>query len=329
MGSRRSIGGPLTVGIVLMVLLLALAVGWQVLVWTDWQSRPTLDWLLLILGTVLFVLVMAGLVWLCAWLVAEVRLNQRQRAFLDAVTHEMKTPLASFRLGLDTLGRHELAGERRSEFIERMQEDLDRLDHTVGQVLAAARAEERRRIPAHKLEAIELVEILEGCVAPLRERHALEPEAIRITGPQAAFVRGDPAEIGLIFGNLLENAIKYSDDPIDVRVHVRAGGDGRVHIEIADRGIGIPPWELRKIFHRFYRAGRDVQRQAAGLGLGLFVVRAMVKRQGGRIVARSEGAGRGSRFEVTLRAASRDAVRSPTAEEARMAEEPSRAWHAS
>ncbi len=87
-----------------------------------------------------------------------------------------------------------------------------------------------------------------------------------------------------------------------MRVEVGESSDGRVTVEIADRGIGIPPWELRKIFRRFYRAGRDVQRQVAGLGLGLFVVRSMVKRQGGRVVAKSEGAGRGSRFLVTLRA---------------------------
>jgi signal transduction histidine kinase len=313
MGARRSIGGPLTVGIVLMVLLLALAVGWQVLVWSGTttplvEDLPTLDWVLLVLGTLFFVLVMVGLVWLCAWLVQEVRLNQRQRAFLDAVTHEMKTPLASFRLGLDTLGRHELERARRDEFIERMQEDLDRLDHTVGQVLAAARAEERGRVPLRKREYVELLEVLEECAAPLLERHHLPRDSVRIESRGPIWVRGDRAELGLIFGNLIENAIKYSDvdEPVDVRVEIRSASDGRVTVEIADRGIGIPPWELRKIFQRFYRAGREVQRHVAGLGLGLFVVRSMVKRQGGRIVAQSEGAGRGSRFLVTLRGDARD-----------------------
>jgi signal transduction histidine kinase len=139
--AKRSIGLPLTMGIVLMVLVLALAVGWQVLLWSDPQAvsdgLSTVDWVLLVLGTLFFGVLLVGLVWLCTRLVKEVLLNQRQRAFLDAVTHEMKTPLASFRLGLDTLGRHSLSGERRAEFIERMSEDLDRLDQTVGQVLAA------------------------------------------------------------------------------------------------------------------------------------------------------------------------------------------------
>jgi signal transduction histidine kinase len=303
--ARRSVGIPLTVGIVMLLLLLALAAGWQVLVWSEPSPLSgevsTLDWVLLILGSVFFVLVIIGLVWLCSWLVAEVRLNQRQRAFLDAVTHEMKTPLASFRLGLDTLGRHELGAERRREFITRMQEDLDRLDHTVHQVLSAARAEERGRIPRRKQDGVFLGEVLEGSVETIRERHALSEDAIRVRSRSGIRVRGDAAELGLIFGNLLENAVKYSDDPVIVRVSVEVSGDGRVRIDIADSGIGIPPGELRKIFRRFYRVGREVQRQVAGLGLGLFVVRNMVRRQGGRIRAKSEGAGRGSRFVVTLR----------------------------
>ena len=91
--------------------------------------------------------------------------------------------------------------------------------------------------------------------------------------------------------------------PVAIRVRVSAKGEDRVDVAISDRGIGIPARELRKIFQRFYRAGRDVQRTAAGLGLGLFIVRSLVRRQGGRVIARSEGSGAGSRFVVTLRAA--------------------------
>ncbi|MGI9591825.1 MAG: sensor histidine kinase, partial [Myxococcota bacterium] len=107
----------------------------------------------------------------------------------------------------------------------------------------------------------------------------------------------------LIFRNLIENAVKYSDTPAEVSVRVGTGDDGRVEVEIADQGIGIPSGELRKIFQRFYRVGRDVQRTAAGLGLGLYIVRNLVRRQGGRVVARSDGWGHGSRFVVTLRGA--------------------------
>ena len=301
---RRSIGGPLAIGIVSMVLVLALGVGWQILVWRDEPGTEagmsTFDMVLFGFGTLFFLMVFAGLVWLSVKLVLEMRTNQSQRAFIDAVTHELKTPLASFRLGLETLDRHELAPEKRAEFLGRMGEDLDRLEYTVTQVLAAARAEEVR-VPKRERRSVDLREVLGANVQELRERHALEPEAVLLDRSRRLRVRGDEAELGLIFRNLLENAVKYSDDPIRIRVGIVEVPDGRVRVEISDQGIGIPKQELGRIFNRFYRAGRDVQRQVSGLGLGLFVVRTLLRKHGGGIVALSEGAGRGSRFVVTLR----------------------------
>ncbi len=303
--ARRSIGFPLTLGIVLLILVLVLAVGWQILVWSGAGSvergLTNLDWIFFVLGAVCFLLIIVGLVWLCAWLVREIGVNQRQRAFLDAVTHEMKTPLASLRLYLDTLERHDPERERRHQFLERMRGDLERLDQTVEQVLTAARAEESRS--RARLERVALSELLEECIAEIRTSHRLPEGAVRLEAGPGTTVRGDAGELSLVFRNLLENAVKYSDEPVEVNVRVVDAEDGRVEVEIADRGIGIPARELRKIFQRFYRVGRDVQRTAAGLGLGLFIVRNLVRRQGGRVVARSEGWGQGSRFVVTLRAA--------------------------
>jgi signal transduction histidine kinase len=315
---RRSIGFPLALGIVLALLTAALAVGWQVLLVGDWrpvaQGLTTLHWVLIVLGSLFFVMVIAGLVWLSAWLVREMRLNQRQQAFLDAVTHEMKTPLASLRLYLETFSRHDLPPERRRAFLERMREDVQRLDHTVGQVLAATRAELRSRAPA---EPFDLPSLLHSSVEEVRQRHGLPEDAVRLLpGPPATAV-GNRAELQVVFRNLLENAVRYSDGAVDVRVSVQRLGGGRVCVEIADRGIGIERRELRRIFQRFYQARRDVQRQAQGLGLGLFVVRQLVRRQGGAVEARSEGPGRGSRFRVTLRTPAREAA--PAARPERMA----------
>ena len=305
MRTRRSIGFPLTLGIILLILVLALAVGWQILVWSGAGSvergLTNLDWIFFVLGAVCFLLIIVGLVWLCAWLVREIGVNQHQRAFLDAVTHEMKTPLASLRLYLDTLERHDPERERRHEFLGRMRGDLERLDQTVEQVLTAARAEESRS--RARLERVVLSELLEECIAEICTSHHLPEGAVRLENGRGAMVKGDAGELSLVFRNLLENAVKYSDEPVEVKVRVVDAADGRVKVEIADRGIGIPSGELRKIFQRFYRVGRDVQRTAVGLGLGLFIVRNLVRRQGGRVVARSEGWGQGSRFVVTLRAA--------------------------
>jgi len=148
-----------------------------------------------------------------------------------------------------------------------------------------------------------LVPLLDECIEELRARHELPASAVQLSARAATSVRGNRAELAVVFRNLLENAAKYSDAPVEIRVRVSAKGDDRVDVAISDRGIGIPATELRKIFQRFYRARRDVQRTAVGLGLGLFIVRNLVRRQGGRVVARSKGSGAGSRFVVTLRSA--------------------------
>ena len=302
---RRSIGFPLALAVVLSVIALGLGVGWQILVVGELEPMTRgltpLRWVLIVLGSVFFVLIIVGLVLLCAWLVREMRLNQRQQAFLDAVTHEMKTPLAALRLYLETLDRHDPGPERRRDFLARMQEDVQRLERTVSQVLVAARAEApaRRSSP----EPLDLGALLEPSVHEIRERHGLPASAIRVVEHAPTRALGNAAELSVVFRNLLENAVKYSESPPEVRVSIERTPDGRVQVEIADRGIGIERGELRKIFQRFYRVGRDVQRQAAGLGLGLFIVGNLVRRNGGRVVARSEGSGRGSRFVVTLRAA--------------------------
>lgn len=303
MAARRSIGFPVTLGVVLTIMALALAVGWQVLVFSDARSvareLAPVDWVLFVLGVVFFALIIGGLLWLMSWLVREMRLNQRQHAFLDAVTHEMKTPLASLRLYVDTFARHDPDPAQRREFLERMYGDLRRLDETIDQVLTAARAEDSVR--RGKSEPVPLRSLLESCIEELGERYSLPRSAVRLDADPGETIFGNPGELAVIFRNLLENAVKYSEAPVEVLVQVRAAGGDRVVVDISDQGIGIPRVELRKIFQRFYRVGRDVKRTASGLGLGLFIVRNLVRRQGGRIVARSEGSGQGSRFVVTLR----------------------------
>jgi signal transduction histidine kinase len=302
--NRRSIGLALALGITLSVVAVGLGVGWQLLVVAlgpVTRGLTAMHWGLIVLGSLLSLLILVGLVLLCVWLVREIRVNQRQQAFLDAVTHEMKTPLAALRLYLETLGRHDPAPERRRAFLTRMGEDVERLERTVAQVLAAARAE--TPAASRPAEPIDLTALLSGLAEEVRKRHGLAPEAVRIERRRPLPALGDATELGLVFRNLLENAIKYSEPPVEVRVELEEGTDGRVRAAISDRGIGIERRELRKIFQRFYRASRDVQRQAAGLGLGLFIVRSLVRRNGGNVEALSEGPRRGSRFVVTLRAA--------------------------
>jgi len=302
---RRSIRLPLALGIVLAVLALTLAVAWNVVVVSDLgpvaERLSALHWALLVAGSLFFAALIAGLLLLSAWLVREMRHSQRQQAFLDAVTHEMKTPLASLRLYLDTLGMRDPGPELRAEFLGRMREDVERLERTVVHVLAAARAAAWTRRP-HR-EPVALGPMLEACVREVRERYRLPPEAVRLEVERGAVALGQSDELALAFGNLIDNAVKYSGPDVEVRVRAAPAGDGAVRVEIEDRGVGIPPGELRRIFLPFYRAGLDVQRRVAGLGLGLFIVRWIVQRHGGRVKAHSEGPGHGSHFTVSLRAA--------------------------
>jgi signal transduction histidine kinase len=298
---RRSITYPLALGITLMVLALALGIAWQVLVVRGWRPAASgltaAHWVAIVLGSVFALVMIAGLILLCVWLVREIRFGQRQQAFIDAVTHELKTPIASLQLYLDTLQRRELAPDRQRAFVARMQEDVARLERTVMHVLASARSEERVRVrPA---DPVDLTAIVRDAADDVRRAHALPAEAIAIARKRPLTALGDAAELAVVFRNLIENAVKYSRSPVEIRVALEETPDGRVRAQIADRGIGIEPRELRRIFGRFYQVGRD----AAGLGLGLFIVNSLVRRNGGRVEARSEGVGRGSRFTVTLRAA--------------------------
>ena len=301
---RGSIRLPLTIGIVLGLLALVLAVAWNVIVVSDLgpvaERLSALHWALLVAGSLFFALLIAGLALLCAWLVREMRQSQRQQAFLDTVTHEMKTPLASLRLYLETLGLRDPGPERRLLFLDRMREDVERLERTVDQVLAAARAAARARSP--RREPVPLGPLLDGLVREVCTQYRLAPGAVRTEVEGEPIALGQPDELALVFRNLLDNAVKYSGGRVDVAVRARTEEEG-VRVEIEDRGVGIPREELRRIFQPFYRAGLDLQRRVKGLGLGLAIVRMLVRRQGGRVQARSEGPGRGSRFAVWLRAA--------------------------
>ena len=291
-----------------MVLALALAVGWNVLVVRgvgDVQQVAArlsgTHWVLLTLGTLFYALLIAGLSLLCAWLVREMRHSQRQQAFLDAVTHEMKTPLASLRLYLDTLDRHDPGPEQRAQFFGRMRQDVARLERTVDQVLAAARAARARRA---RREPIALRDLLGACADEVREQYHLPPAALTLEVAGDLVALGEAQEFALVFRNLLDNAVKYSGAAVDVRVRAIQDPDGSVRVAIEDRGAGIPRDELRRIFQPFYRAGAEAQRRVKGLGLGLFIVRFLVRRQGGSVEAQSDGPGLGARFVVRLRAAS-------------------------
>ena len=290
---RKSVIFFITLGACLVALAVALYVGW---ILVNWRQVA-----LLILGIIFFSVIIVGVVLNTIFLVREIRRNEQHDAFINAVTHELKTPLASIRLYLETLKSRNVDAEQRAQFYDIMLADSDRLLHTVEQVLRAGRASHRRR--GLNPTIVDLSEVVRECLDLTRVRHNLAPEALNYDeslAGESARVAGDADDLRAAVSNLLDNAIKYSDRDVRVSVEVSNVDEKHVAVRIADRGIGIPPGQLKRIFKRFYRAPGLVMARVKGTGLGLFIVHSIVERHGGRVFAESAGVGQGSTFTIQL-----------------------------
>ncbi|HEU4508137.1 MAG TPA: HAMP domain-containing sensor histidine kinase [Pyrinomonadaceae bacterium] len=290
---RKSVAFFITLGASLVVLAVALNVGWVIL-----NLREVV---LLVLGIVFFLVLIFGLVLNTTFLIREIRRNEQHDAFINAVTHELKTPIASIRLYLETLKTREVDEAQRREFYNIMLADSDRLLATVEQVLRAGRARHKRRRITNSV--INLSEIVQECLELTRVRYGLnETHLIYNESPEAknAKVSGDIDELRAAFSNLLDNAVKYSDKEVQVSVSLSTLDDKRVAVRVADKGIGIPSAQLKRIFKRFYRVPGRFMARVKGTGLGLFIVHSVVKKHGGRVFAESPGLGHGSTFTVHL-----------------------------
>jgi signal transduction histidine kinase len=290
----------IVMGVGLIVVAVALTVAWQILAAPDQVIRRELSglrWLAYFFGSLLFLLLIAGLVLIVILLLREVRLNERQSNFVSAVTHELKTPVASLKLYLDTLQLRDLPDSKREDFYRTMRLDLDRLHATINNVLNAAMYTDR---PVIDPQPLDLAKLARRCIDLTRTRHQLAGEAFEYLGMESLMVNGDVAALETAVLNLLDNAVKYSKERVKVEVDVWANGDGQAHLRVRDHGIGMSRAQLPFIFNRFYRAGSEIRRSRTGTGLGLFIVRSVMKGHRGTIAAESPGPDRGSTFTVTL-----------------------------
>jgi len=278
----------LILGICLVALTVALNVGWILL--------SLQEVALLVFGVIFFAIIITGLVLNTIFLVREIRRNEQHDAFLNAVTHELKTPIASIRLYLETLQTREVTEVKRQEFYNIMLADSNRLLHTVEQVLKASRTREKNHLL--NISDINLAELLSEAVERVKTRYDLGDGAINLSQTDAGIkILGDADELQTVFTNLLDNAVKYSGEAIKVAVAVKSLNEKTVVIRIKDFGIGISPAELRRIFKRFYRVPTL---KTKGTGLGLFIVRSIIKEHGGTIYAESKGEGTGTTFIIQL-----------------------------
>jgi len=282
----------LVLGIALSILTVALNVGWILL-----NLREVV---LLIIGIIFFALITTGIILNTIFLVREIRRSEQHDAFLNSVTHELKTPIASIKLYLETLKTRDVTPEKRDEFYNVMLADTDRLLQTVEQVLNAGRAGEKRR--QMNPTEVGIGAVLNDSIAAVRTRYNLDDDVIRITEPAADLkVLGNEEDLRTAFVNLLDNAVKYSGGEKRITIRTkRTKLNNKVDIFIRDNGIGIPSTELKRVFKRFHRVADEAAKNTKGTGLGLAIVRAFIERHGGRVRADSKGEGRGTTFIVQL-----------------------------
>jgi two-component system, OmpR family, sensor histidine kinase SenX3 len=290
---RKAIYSFLTLGVLLASVAFAVGSGWIILNWREGIK--------VFLGIIFFGAIVAGLVLNTIFLVREIRRNEQHDTFINAVTHELKTPIASIRLYLETLQRREVDEAKRREFYQLMLVDTERLMSTVEQVLKAGAVAQKKasgqRIP------VEFNSVVRECVELARVRHHLLPEQLAYQESAAqngdTEVLGDPEELHTAVANLLDNAVKYSPDGVHITVEL-APDEEHVVLRVRDRGVGIPQNELKRIFKRFYRVRQRGRPRVKGTGLGLFIVRSIARNHGGRVFAQSEGAGKGTTVTLEL-----------------------------
>jgi two-component system, OmpR family, sensor histidine kinase SenX3 len=284
----------LCLGIGLVALTVALNVGWIILNWREG--------VLLFFGVIFFALIIAGMIVNTSFLVRELRRSEQHDSFINAVTHELKTPVASIRLHLETLQRRELPEGQKQQFYGVMLSDTDRLMETVEQVLRAGRAGDKKA--GREKAVIDFRQLVHACMEAARTRHHLSPQALHYeetsSNGTGMNVRGNAEDLRTAVFNVLDNAIKYSGENVDVRVHLDLPDDKRIVLSVQDRGVGIPPDDLKSIFKRFYRVTHRSLGHVKGTGLGLFIVKSIAEKHGGKVFATSEGEGEGTTITMEL-----------------------------
>jgi two-component system, OmpR family, sensor histidine kinase SenX3 len=288
-GRRKSIGFFIALGVGLIAVIVLLYVGWVLL---SWRTGA-----LLFLGVLLLAGLIAGVVLNTFFLVREIRRNEQHDAFINAVTHELKTPVASIRLYLETLRSREVDEAKRKDFYGIMLEDSDRLLETIDQILRTGRIGSASRKP--NLSRIDLRSVVDESVERTRTLNHLSPDSLVYHPGPSVMILADLDEVRAAVSNLVDNAVKYSGAEVKVLVETEVVDHRYASVRVRDEGLGIPKAELKQIFKRFHRVPGATAR-VPGTGLGLYIVRYVAQRHGGRAWAESDGVGRGSTFVLEL-----------------------------
>ena len=313
MFERRSLKLPITLGVTMIIVIVALIVGWVLLTTTAAISFPqkTGYWFLLVLGSLLFIVVLAGVVMYLRLSIKAINLTRRQSNFIDSVTHELKSPIASLKLYLQTMSLRDVSEEERDKFQRFMMEDVERLDGLISHLLDAGNIEKKHR--EKNIETVELEELIKGCASTVCARYRVDESTITLD-LRTCQIAAPRVDAVMIFRNILDNAVKYAGQPPRVNVSLRVDGEMAI-VEISDNGEGIPKGFRRKVFGRFVRLGEELQRKKPGTGLGLYIVRTLVKRLGGKVSVLDRDKRQGTVFEVRLPTAKYNISAKPSADQ--------------
>ncbi|MGA2068885.1 MAG: HAMP domain-containing sensor histidine kinase [Thermoguttaceae bacterium] len=297
---HRSLRLAVLLAIVMIALLVPLTVGWVLLTVFGALKDDrfaAVYWILLSIGSSFIGMLLAGVILYLILSIKAIALNRRQSNFIDSVTHELKSPIASMKLYLQTLGRHQVSPDEQAGFFRFMIEDLDRLDHLINQLLDAGRVESGR-VDA-EVEDVALAPLLRDCAQTVCLRYRMPCETVRFDLAPCT-VRAWRVDLDVLFRNLIDNAVKYAAHEPQVEVSLRPAANARAVVRIADNGRGIPHKFRRHIFHRFERLGLELEREKPGTGLGLYIVRNLARRLRAKVRVRDREGGPGTVFEVQL-----------------------------
>lgn len=254
-----------------------------------------IEWFILVEGLVLLVAILIGIYVIFIYWRRQASLYREQKNFIAQVSHELKSPLASLQLHLETIRRRRIPPEKMEVFLDTMLADTDRLGTLINNLLAASRLE--HRVPKLSLRRENLSNFAAAWFG--RHRYSL-PRAGRMEIEVAPdlYVHFDADSLETVFRNLLENAILYSGEIPQIRIRLFRDGKS-AHFILADQGRGIPQEERKKVFRMFYRV-RQHGETIRGSGLGLFIVRALVRMHRGRVWVESDGEFRGTAVHIRL-----------------------------
>ena len=248
-------------------------------------------------GIVLLTGLSVSLVLIFRHLNIQIKLNALYDNFIANVTHELKSPLSSIQLYLETLNSRDVPEEKKKEFYGLMMRDAERLKNLVNSILEIASMDKKKSY--RDFEVYKADETIKKIILESAEQFQLKEDSIKFSGDAGCDILLDRSSIKTVFDNLVDNSIKYSINPLKITVRFKRNAK-KAEIEFSDNGIGIPNDQIKKIFQKFHRIyDKDIP-NVKGTGLGLYVVREIIKNHKGKIAAISEGKGKGSIFKIEL-----------------------------